>query len=77
MNKFPLWLNTLVLAVLLAGCLFALPNLYGSVDAVQIADNNGVAYDEPLNDSGRPTIVKPISPRRWLRSCRSGYAISA
>ncbi|MDH5618835.1 MAG: protein translocase subunit SecD, partial [Gammaproteobacteria bacterium] len=24
-----------------------LPNIYGSVDAVQIADNNGVDYDEP------------------------------
>ena len=47
MNKFPAWLNALVLAILLAGCLFALPNIYGSVDAVQIADNDGVAYDEP------------------------------
>jgi len=46
MNKFPLWLNTLVLAILLAGCLFALPNIYGSVPAVQIADNGDVAYDE-------------------------------
>jgi len=47
MNKYPSWLNALVLAILLAGCLFALPNIYGSVDAVQIADNDGVAYDEP------------------------------
>ena len=47
MNKFPSWLNALVLAILLAGCLFALPNLYGSVEAVQIADNDGVAYEAP------------------------------
>ena len=46
MNKYPAWLNTLVLVILLAGCLFALPNLYGSVEAVQIADNDGAAYDE-------------------------------
>ena len=46
MNKYPSWLNTLVLAILLAGCLLALPNIYGSVEAVQIADNDGVAYDE-------------------------------
>ena len=46
MNKFPLWLNTLVLAILLAGCLFALPNIYGSVPAVQIADNGGIPYEE-------------------------------
>ena len=46
MNKYPSWLNLMVLAILLAGCLFALPNIYGSVEAVQIADNNGAAYDE-------------------------------
>ena len=46
MNKYPAWLNTLVLAILLAGCLFALPNIYGSVEAVQIADSDGVAYEQ-------------------------------
>jgi preprotein translocase subunit SecD len=46
MNKYPSWLNALVLAIFLAGCLFALPNIYGSVEAVQIADNDGAAYDE-------------------------------
>jgi len=46
MNKYPTWLNFLVLSILVAGCLLALPNMYGSVPAVQIADNNGVAYDE-------------------------------
>ena len=51
MNKFPAWLNALVLAILLAGCLFALPNIYGSVEAVQIADNDGVAYDDPGSKS--------------------------
>ena len=50
MNKYPAWLNVLVLAILLAGCLFALPNIYGSVEAVQIADNDGVAYDEARLD---------------------------
>ena len=46
MNKFPVWLNTLVLLVLLSGCLFALPNLYGSVDAIQIASNDDAAFTE-------------------------------
>lgn len=46
MNKYPGWLNALVLVILLAGCLLALPNMYGSVPAVQIADNNGVAFDD-------------------------------
>ncbi len=46
MNRYPSWLNALVLVILMAGCLLALPNIYGSVDAVQIADNDGVDYDE-------------------------------
>ncbi len=46
MNRYPSWLNALVLTILLAGCLLALPNMYGSVDAVQIADNDGGDYDE-------------------------------
>jgi preprotein translocase subunit SecD len=46
MNKYPSWLNALVLAILLAGCLFALPNIYGSVEAVQIASSDGADYDD-------------------------------
>lgn len=46
MNKYPSWLNFLVLSFLLTGCLLALPNIYGSVPAIQIAGNDGVAYDE-------------------------------
>ena len=46
MNRYPSWLNALVLVILLAGCLLALPNIYGSVDAVQIADNDGTDFDE-------------------------------
>ena len=50
MNKYPLWLNALVLVILMAGCLLALPNIYGSVDAVQIADNDGAEYDQAKLD---------------------------
>jgi preprotein translocase subunit SecD len=46
MNKYPFWLNALVVAVLVAGCLLALPNLYGSVEAVQVAANSGEPYTE-------------------------------
>ena len=46
MNKYPAWLNALVLIIVLAGVLFALPNLYGSVPAVQIAAGDGVAYEQ-------------------------------
>ena len=46
MNKYPAWLNLLVLAIVLAGGLFALPNLYGSVEAVQIAADDSSEYTE-------------------------------
>ena len=50
MNKSPAWLNALVLVILLAGCLFALPNLYGSVHAIQIASNDDTPYTEDRLD---------------------------
>ncbi len=40
MNRFPAWLNWLVLVILLTGCLFALPNIYGSAPAIQLASAN-------------------------------------
>jgi preprotein translocase subunit SecD len=46
MNKYPAWLNALVLVVLLTGILLALPNIYGSVPAIQLADRLG----EPLTE---------------------------
>jgi preprotein translocase subunit SecD len=56
MNKFPAWLNVLVLAILLAGGLFALPNIYGSVEAVQIASNDG----EDISEAGLERYVRTI-----------------
>ncbi len=56
MNKFPSWLNALVLAFLLAGCLFALPNIYGSVEAVQVATNDGTPYSEQELDEFVRTV---------------------
>lgn len=50
MNKYPSWLYILVLVVFLTGILLALPNVYGSVPAVQIADTEGDAYSEPRVD---------------------------
>ncbi len=46
MNKYPAWLNVLVLVVLLTGVLLALPNLYGSVPAIQLADRLGEPVPE-------------------------------
>ena len=46
MNKYPAWLNFLVLIILILGCILALPNIYGSVPAIQIANKNSVALNE-------------------------------
>jgi len=40
-NRYPAWLNILVIVVVLTGILFALPNIYGSAPAVQLADADG------------------------------------
>ena len=41
MNKYPAWLNMLVPFVLLTGMLMALPNIYGTAPALQLADKDG------------------------------------
>ena len=46
MNRYPTWLNLLVLLVLIAGTLVALPNIYGSSPAIQLANADGDAFDE-------------------------------
>jgi len=46
MNKYPAWLNILVLVIAVTGVLLALPNIYGTSPAVQIADKNGVSISE-------------------------------
>ena len=56
MNKYPAWLNVLVLTILLAGVLLALPNIYGSVPAVQLADSDG----QDLTDGELQAFVSTV-----------------
>ncbi|MCW9058285.1 MAG: protein translocase subunit SecD [Gammaproteobacteria bacterium] len=51
MNQYPLWKYVLILAVLLAGLLYALPNLYGEDPAVQVSTLRGAELDPALVDS--------------------------
>ncbi len=46
MNRYPAWLNWLVLVILLLGAVLAMPNIYGSVPAVQVASTDGEPYTE-------------------------------
>ncbi|MDH3988700.1 MAG: protein translocase subunit SecD [Gammaproteobacteria bacterium] len=46
MNRYPTWLNLLVLLILVMGTLIAMPNLYGTVPAVQLAQADGNPFAE-------------------------------
>jgi preprotein translocase subunit SecD len=46
MNRYPTWLNVLVLVILLLGIVLALPNMYGSAPAVQLASEDGSDFTE-------------------------------
>jgi preprotein translocase subunit SecD len=46
MNRYPTWLNVLVLVILLVGIVLALPNIYGSVPSIQMASVDGEPYAE-------------------------------
>ena len=46
MNKYPAWLNALVVIIFLTGLLLALPNIYGSVPAVQLSGMDGAQMSE-------------------------------
>ncbi len=56
MNQFPLWKNLLVLGVLVAGLLVALPNLYGDDPALQVSREDGAALDETTMVSIRESL---------------------
>ena len=48
MNRYPAWLNLLVLGIVLLGSLLALPNIYGSAPAVQISEVDGRPFDDGM-----------------------------
>jgi preprotein translocase subunit SecD len=48
MNQYPLWKNLLIVAVLVVGVFFALPNIYGNNPAVQVKADRDAPIDEIL-----------------------------
>jgi len=48
MNRYPTWLNLLVLGILMLGLLLALPNIYGSAPAVQLTGIDGKPFDDSM-----------------------------
>ena len=66
MNKYPAWLNTLVLVVLMTGILFALPNVYPTAPALQLADSAGNPIaEEQLTSYIRALEGEDITPEAY------------
>lgn len=56
MNRYPLWKNLLVVAVILVGLLLAIPNLYGDDPALQITREDGSQMSELTVSGVRATL---------------------
>jgi len=46
MNRYPTWLNLLVVLILVTGTFIALPNVYGTAPAIQLVRTDGEAFRE-------------------------------
>lgn len=68
MNQYPLWKYLLIVAVLIIGVIFALPNIYGNNPAVQIKADRDAPVDEVLEkrvvDSLASADIKPLRVER-------------
>jgi preprotein translocase subunit SecD len=60
MNRYPLWKYLLVVAVLLVGLVYALPNLYPSDPSIQISPVRGV---EPVNQAFVDSLEKSLADK--------------
>lgn len=49
-NRFPLWKNTLILAVFIIGFIYALPNLYGDDPSVQVSSAHSAKMEQAQAD---------------------------
>ncbi len=57
MNRYSLWTNLLVAAVIALGALVALPNLYGKAPSVQVSRDDGAALEEITVEQARDLIA--------------------
>jgi preprotein translocase subunit SecD len=78
MNRYPLWKNLLILAVLALGLVYALPNLYGDNPALQVNPVRAAPIDAALEgriaDALKSAGLKPLSIERDPRSVLVRFA---
>ncbi|MCL1826046.1 MAG: protein translocase subunit SecD [Betaproteobacteria bacterium] len=53
MNRYPLWKNILIIAVLFWGLIYTLPNFFGEAPAVQVSSAKATLEIDPVADSTR------------------------
>jgi len=56
MNKYPLWKYLLVLAIVVVGVVYALPNLWGEIPAVQISPTRTTKVDSVVLEKAEASI---------------------
>lgn len=66
MNQYPLWKYLLILAIIVPGFLYALPNLYGENPGLQIAGQRG--YDADVSVLSRAQEALSEAGIEWTRS---------
>ena len=63
MNHFPAWKNALILLLLIVGIMLALPNIYGSAPAIQVAVNEDRVFAEHELENFRQTLeARDLAP---------------
>jgi len=86
MNRYPLWLNLLVLAVVLVGAVYAVPNIYDQDPAIEIAGTRLQEVDasteakvkEALEEAGIPfKAIETREDRLLVRFFKSGDQLKA
>jgi preprotein translocase subunit SecD len=68
MNRYPLWKNLLIIAVMIAGVIYALPNLFGEYPALQITPTRTAQIDQALENRVKTALteakLEPLSIER-------------
>jgi preprotein translocase subunit SecD len=62
MNRYPKWVNWLVLLLIVAGCIIALPNVYGEDPAVYVAREDQQPVAESLLSDLRSALDDAVIP---------------
>ncbi|MGA7964811.1 MAG: protein translocase subunit SecD [Gammaproteobacteria bacterium] len=62
MNRYPLWKNLLVIAIVLLGLIFAMPSIFGDAPAVQIAPINSATFNKGVLNKATSALEQAKIP---------------